>query len=390
MDFETVAQHWANMARKSNSTKKGNAKRKAKKTTPKLPTGVVDPVAYKQYIAIRDSDALKLCEIETSDPNLTLNLRTTSYHLDKKIKHLPQDERDTINAKATAIRKLNGKMVAFKRKAFNVKQNGPYSMQESILDGKAAELLEYFGRFYSATEVHRIVTTEWGLEVNYTTIDNFRKRNFDRIKERQEEYKRDYSDVRLGHKRSRLDELQYLYTHRKTKYESTGSKEDYKLLLQTIEQIRKEVEGDKLTIDGHLSMDVERTVSLHIQNEVLKHVVINDIIVARLSARLGVDSRLLINKLHNSYYSKFTGFAMSGEDDLDTTPTYPSKFVYNFDDVQRDHKALKDKEEEFAQTIPILDDKKSEHLTDVKSILLEKIKQKKHQINESHDRVDSK
>jgi hypothetical protein len=224
--------------------------------------------------------------------------------------------------------------------------------------------------------------------VNYTTVENFRKRHLDRIKEKQEEYKRDYSDVRLGHKRSRLDELQYLYNHRKQKYEESENKDDYKLLLQTIEQIRKEVEGDKFTIDGHLTMDVEHTVNLHIQNEVLKNIVINDIIVGRLSARIGVDSRVLINKLHNSYYAKFTGFDTSQADSLDEVPIYPSKFVYNFDDLERHSLELKNKEEDFKRSLPVLEPAQKAHMTDVKSILLEKIRNKKAQINESQQRVD--
>lgn len=373
-------------------TTKSSVKRSAVKGSEKkssvLPQGVVDGDAYAEYLKIKNSDVMKNCEVETSDPNTTINLKATTYIMDKKMAHLPEDEQDKLRAQATVLRKLNGKMTSLKRKAFNIKQNGPYSMQESILDGKASELLEYFGRFYSAAEVHQIVTTEWGLDVNFSTIDNFRKRNIDRIKEKQEAYKRDYSDIRLGHKRSRLDELQYLYTHRKAKYESTSSKEDYKLLLQTIEQIRKEVEGDKLTIDGHLSMDVEHTVNIHIQQEVLKTVVINDIIIGRLAARVGVDSRMLINKLHNSYYSKFTGFQRPDNNLLEDQPIYPSKFVYNFDDLDKQSKQLEEKEKQFEQSLPKLTEGEKEHASDIKQVLIEKIRQKQEQINESKNRLN--
>lgn len=361
----------------------------AKAVSQKYPAGVVDQSAYDEYQAIQQSDLYKCSEITTSDPNTTINLKGTNYIIRKMIAHLPQEEQENILAQATVVRKLQGKVSSLKRKAFNIKQFGPYSWQESVLDDRAAELLEYFGRFYSAAEVHRIVTTEWGFDVNYTTIDNFRKRHIDRIKEKQEEYKRDYSDIRLGHKRSRLDELQYLYSHRKAKYESTSSKEDYKLLLQTIEQIRKEVEGDKLTIDGHLTMDVEHTVNLHIQNEVLKHVVINDIIVARLAAKLSVDSRVLINKLHKSYYAKFTGFGTTVDTDFEEVPIYPSKFVYNFDDLNKQNEQLKLADEQFKESLPVLSEDTKSHMVDVKAALLEKIRQKKNQISVTQDRANN-
>ena len=354
----------------------------------KIPTGVLNVEAYDEYMRILNSDTLKNCEIETSDPNCTVNLRSLLFRLEAKIGHLPMEERDEIKARQRAMHSITGKLSQLKKKAFGIAQNGPYSFQESVLDEKSSELIEYFGRFHSAYEVHKIVTIDWGYDVNFTTVDNFRKRHLDRIKEKQEEYKRDYSDVRLGHKRSRLDELQYLYNHRKQKYEEGENKDDYKLLLITIDQIRKEVEGDKFTIDGHLTMDVEHTVNAHIQNEVLKNIVINDIIIGRLSAKIGVDSRVLINKLHNSYYAKFTGFDTSNPDSLDEVPIYPSKFVYNFDDLDRHSMELKREEEEFRKTLPILLPADKAHMTDVKAILLEKIRNKRSQINEATQRVD--
>ena len=329
----------------SKSTKDGQS------DAPTMPIGVVDEDAYKEYVRVRDSKTLKNAEATTSDPNVVVNLRATTYVIKKKIFHLPSEEQEDLLTRASALRKLTGKMVAYKRKAFNIKNKGSYSMQESLLDSKAAELVEYFGRFFSAKEVHRVVTLEWGMEVNLNTIDAFRRRNIEIISTRQEEYKRDYSDVRLGHKRSRLDELQFLYNHRKAKYEQSGSKEDYKLLLQTIDQIRKEVEGDRLTVDGAVQIDVEHTVNMHIQQEVMKTVVINDIVVGRLAAKLGVDSRLLINKLHNSYYSKFTGF--DGQRELsEEAPMYPSKFVYNFDELAGQQAMLKQKEANELASLP--------------------------------------
>lgn len=364
------------------------ARQKALRNTDEVPEGVIDVESYEKYVQLRDSDIMNKTEHHTTDPNTVVNLRMSAYQLNKKIAHLAKDEQELIQSKATAIRKLSGTLLQLKKKAFGIRQ-GPYGIQESILDSKASELLEYFGRFFSAPEVHKIVTLEWGYDVNLNTVELFRKRHMDRIKEKQEEYKRDYSDVRLGHKRSRLDELQYLYTHRKTKYEISENKDDYRLLLQTIEQIRKEVEGDKLTIDGHLQMDVEHTVNMHIQNEMLKHVLINDIVIGRLSAKVGIDPRLMIHKLHSSYYAKFTGFKRPDISLEDDEPIYPSKFVYNFDEIANQNKQLEKDDVRFLEAIPVVEEDKKEHFKDVKQIMLEKIRNKQQQINGSQERIDN-
>jgi hypothetical protein len=55
-----------------------------------------------------------------------------------------------------------------------------------------------------------------------------------------EKFKLSHVDMRLGVKRSRLEELTYLYGLQKEKFEETKRNDNYNLLLRTLEQIRKE------------------------------------------------------------------------------------------------------------------------------------------------------
>ena len=361
----------------------------AKKTVDgkEYPKGVLCTESWDKYELIMSSEMLANPEVETSINGLSINIKGTAYTIKKQGRDLPEEERTKLLAMNKVARSYIIKAQKFKKKAFNETHRGRYSFQESILDSKSSELIEYFGRYYNVNEVHKVVVMEWGMDVTYDVVKQFRDRHLDLIKQEQEKFTRDYSDIRLGHKRSRLDELQYLYNHRKSKYELSNSKEDYKLLLQTIEQIRKEVEGDKLVIDGNIQMNVEHTVNSHIQNEVMKTVAINDIIIGRLAAKIGVDSRVLTDRLHKSYYAKFTGFNTASEGDLDDEPIYPSKFVYNFDDLARQAQNQKIEEAKVIELIPKLTDGQKGEMKDVKSILLQRIRDKKQEINKAQDRT---
>ena len=78
------------------------------KSTPKapsLPIGVVDESAYRQYTEIRDSKTLKNVEAQTSDPNVSVNLRATDYVIKKKISHLPKAEQEELLGRASVFKK---------------------------------------------------------------------------------------------------------------------------------------------------------------------------------------------------------------------------------------------------------------------------------------------
>lgn len=301
-----------------------------------VPDGVVDIEFYEKYLKEREllDDEEETTYYSNSDPNTSVNLLSGMYFLEKAIAHLPENEQEEVRLKAKKIHSAKGRASQYKKRAFGAtNENGAH-----ILDSKKAELIELFGRFHNVTEVHQIVTSDWGIQVHIKTVDSFRIKYLERIKERQEEYKREFSDLRLGYKRSRLDELTYLYNSRKLRYKASQSREDYKLLLQTLDQIKKEVEGDRIVIDGNLSIDIEMTVNDHIQNEILSQLVVTDLIVARVAAKSGLDARFLMAKLRASHYAKFAGFIKPDISLMDDEMIYPSQLVYNFEEIERKHR----------------------------------------------------
>lgn len=356
----------------------------------KVPPGVKDEEAWYKWQEMRESTIMKeeFRIIETSDPFLKIDLCIPAGTMRKRMGHLPQEEQATIEKRAKAVKVVQGKIAALKQKAFGIKQKGLYSMSESILDPQTGELIEYFGRFYSIEEVHKIVVQEWGYPVSKDLIGRFRKRHLDKIKERQEEYKRDYSDIRLGYKRSRLEELEWIYKIRKSRYEETQSQSDEKLMLQIIKQIKDEVEKDVLRIEGDINHKVETTINLHVQQDLFQSMTINDIIIGRIAARQGLNAAYLVERLHKSFYSRYSGFGDIDKHTNDEEVSYPSALVYNWDAIEKKHKEDKAKLEESKKPTSITDAKIVSDADVLKESLIAKLKKKQGDINESQSRVE--
>lgn len=346
----------------------------------RIPEDVIDEVSYIEYLKLLADPILNEQRYHIASDGTSVDTIMGFSNIRKVIEHLEADEKAEIEKLCGLRRSVIAKSNAFKRKAFGAAHpKKVQTIDNHILSGKKAELLELFGRFYSNAEVHKICIDEYGIPVNLMALSSFKEMYAEDIKARQEDFKRDYSDLRLGHKRSRLDELHYLYIDRKQKYVKTSSRDDYKLLLVTIEQIRKEVEGDKLTITGDLNVNIEHTINLHIQKEIMKDLTIMDIVIGKIAARSNVNPRFFIAKLHNSYYRQFSG--LGDTLDLQATPQYPSDQAYDMDKIRTLWKE-KPKEvpslmEPLTIAIPV---EKEEEVNDIKAKLLQIIKRRKKEV----------
>jgi hypothetical protein len=177
-----------------------------------------------------------------------------------------------------------------------------------------------------------------------------------------------------------LDEYSQLYEHRKTRYEETNNREDYKLLIQTLEAIRKEVEGDRLTVDGGIEINVQQNIQMHINQQVFRELNILDFIVAKVSARVGVNPQKLMYSLENSYYAKFTGFKRP-DNNRDTDEIhYPSRELYDFDMIRTKATEAKIIEEQ---------PKVVEETPEIKNNLMEALLKKKREIVERERNIMS-
>lgn len=296
-----------------------------------VPPLVIDEASYWQYLKLHVKYLRELRFIETPDPELVVDAVTAKFDFERSTQGLTELEKKGVRDKVSSAAMVIARAITFKRKAYgNLKVT---SEDDVLLETHSSELIELFGRFYQPSEVLKIVRDDWNLTVTRQSLLKFRTQHIDAIAEKQEEYRKGYSNVRLGLKRSRLDELSFMYDGIKTRYASAPSREDYRLMLMTLEQLRKEVEGDVTTVQGSIDVNVQSTLNIHVQQEIIRSACINDIVIARVSARQGINPIQLMSSLSRSIYAKFAGFVPVVEDADEKPIILPSKSIYEFNDV---------------------------------------------------------
>lgn len=344
-----------------------------------IPKDVVDKKKYLQYKALKKHPILNEDKIHIASDGTEVNLAAFPNVIKKWTEHLSLKEQSSIiNLKQTYY-EVNNKLTVLKRNAYGLKQGFQKGTvgKSSITSLRKVELLEYFGRMFTTEEVVKIINEEWAIPVQIKEIHKFRVKYSEEIKAAQEKFRASHSDIRLGVKRSRLDELTFLYGRAKEKYVDKGTNELHKLCLSTLEQIRKEAEGDRLTIDGKIDVTYENNIQEHLRQEVFRTLNLKEIILSRVSARMNVNPVKLIHSLNASYYKKFSNvlgdFNPEDKDDL----AFPSQMNYDFERIGKAQSMW----DRLAEDAVVEDDKvnnrkdldKGESLRDM---LLAKLKQK--------------
>jgi hypothetical protein len=345
-----------------------------------IPEGVVDKEAYQEFLKLSVNPILNNKKIVICTDGTEVNLAVFPHIITKLVEHLPVEEQNSILTKKSIYYKLQNKLTAVKRKAFGKPQGGANVKGSSgLLSDRRTELVELFGRMFSIEETLKVVNKEWGIPVSKDTVKRFRTENREEIEKRIDIFKASYADIRLGVKRSRLEELVYLYSRQKDKYIDTNAREDYKLLLSTLDHIRKEAEGDRLTINGKVDVSYEANVHMHLREEVYKSLNLKEIILGRVAARMGISPIKLIYSLNNSFYNKFSNVlgTFNEEEALATDLVYPSQMNYDFERIKREAQKRDDEIEDAIVLEENNDDKDMSRAERIKQEMLDKIARKK-------------
>jgi hypothetical protein len=285
---------------------------------------------------------------------------------------IPADEAASILKQSSEFRSISSKLGLLKRRHLDEEEIGiPYKKE---LELRESEILYLFYKWHNIEEVHRIITMDWDIKrVPVGYITKFFIKHKAVIDKERLKYQDDVMGVRMAHKRSRLDELSELYRSKKGEWAETKHRADYDALLKTIDQIRREVEGERLTINGEIKVQHEIELQNHINNNILRTLNINDIIIGRLCARLKVNPKYIIYRLHTSYYAKFTGFSPV-ENIEEEEITYPSQIVYDFDRLAKLNEVLE------AEDIPykeVEEPANSTKLLSIKDMMLKKLQERR-------------
>lgn len=333
-----------------------------------FPEEVVDKKEYMKYIAFSRNPIIKNHWYETSDGE-NINLRTAPQWIRKYIAHLSPKEQEDVMAKKQEWQRINMKMRAAEAAAFG-RRYGRVGRPKN--DSLETDIVELLGRMFTIPEVVKIMGEDNEVIVTEEQVKQVMKRRLGEIERKREEYRNKVADVRLYNKRPRLEELAWMYGKMKMRYVAYEGIDAYNAMLRTLEQVRKEAEGDQININGSLDVNINVEIQAHIQKEILKTINLKEIILGRIAARMGYDTKKLIASLHNSYYSKFV--QISGEFSPTAEMEYPSLVNYDYNEIERRNANVDDVVDIEAEEVK--DDEK-EKANAVREMLLAKIRKQR-------------
>ena len=252
------------------------------------------------------------------------------------------------------------------------------------LSGVSPIIIDLAGRFYKAEEIHRVLCED--LEVTSITINQIKnviKDNITKIKNLQEEYQKDYSEVRLAYKRSRLEELQEMYNNRKSVYSKTLNREDEKELMTLLDAVKKEIQGD-LVVNANVNLQIEEKSNQFIEQEMLKSLNISMFVLARICGRMNVNPNLVLSRLAHSRYAQFSGYSPNGLSSTADTDVidYASNIVYNWNEIEIKNTEYIEENAKLAQ-LPVVDDKSMS----LKEKLLKRLEEAKKPLDSSKNKL---
>ena len=301
-----------------------------------IPQDVVDENEYKKMLILQRHPAIHNT-IYISSNGDEINIAMLPHLLERKIQNLSKKEQDDVRNMKQEWMTVRGRISAAKAKAYG--RSGRFGGKTRDKIGKyqisplEQDIMTLLGRMFTVGEVVKILREDNGLDVTDDDVKRVLREHIVDIEKQRDEFRNKISDVRLYNKRPRLEELSWMYSKMKTRYIALNSVDAYNAMLRTLEQIRKEAEGDVLTINGALDVNVEMTVQKHIQEEIYKTVNLKEIILSRVASRMNYDVHKLISGLHNSYYAKFV--RISGEYEEGAEMKYPSATAYDFNEIER-------------------------------------------------------
>ena len=301
-----------------------------------IPEDVVNPKEYIKMIALERHPIVRNT-IYLSSEGDEINIAMLPHRLKKYIEHLAPKEQEDIMELKRKYNQMRAKITTCKAMAYGRAGRYGGEKKEVALLNKLSpfeeDIIELLGRMFTVAEVVKIMGEDNGVIVQENEVNDVLKKHIVEIERKREEFRNRVTDVRLYNKRPRLEELAWMYSKMKARYVAINSTDAYNAMLRTLEQIRKEAEGDILTVNGAVDINIEVTIQNHIQKEILKTINLKEIILGRVAARMNYDPKKLIAGLHNSYYAKFVD--ISGDFDEDAEMQYPSNTAYDFGMIER-------------------------------------------------------
>lgn len=336
-----------------------------------VPEDVVDEAAFRK-MKIYEQHPILRHPVYTASDGSQIDVSMMAHNLRKAIEHLSPKEQEYFTELKHKYSQINGKLQAYRLKAYDLyhKRKIEYKRLSAFED----DVIDLLGRMFTVAEVVRMMGEDRGITCTEDDVKKILRENVSDVERRREAFRNKITDVRLYNKRPRLEELAWMYTKMKARYVALHGIEAYNAMLRTLEQLRKEAEGDILTVNGAVDVNVEVRIQEHIQQEIFKTINVKEIILGRVAARMCIDATRLISSLRNSYYAKFTD--ISGMRVEGAEMSYPSNSAYDFSEIEKKAEKIEEAEAEEVRKEDTTVEQKTA-AEDVREMLLRKIRQQR-------------
>ena len=284
--------------------------------------------------------------IETKRPSnnqlITIDCMWPNPVIRKKLSGCKKEEINRILDKSSEFQREKSRLLHFKNKY--MKYNSGKKDMLSVLQPYSSNVLELFGQFKTINEVQKIIYETWGIQLSNIQVARFKNKNKDTINKLKSEWENNYDDFSITKKKGRIERLVYLLQTQTDEYKRSNtfpvvrSKE----IRETLDQIRKELEGDKLKIDINGNIDVNASINMNMSvQQITQKVSINSLIIGLVAVKRGLDPTKLMYQLQNSYYKNYNGFITS---DKEEEMTYPSNLINQYDwaAIEKKHKDIEE------------------------------------------------
>lgn len=352
-------------------------------------TGKINPEAVKDsesaieynklHDILHDKD-LKYIKLSNGK---VVNLCAFKNQVMKAAEGVDSEEFNSVMAMWKSNHDMIQTMAVLKRKAIGMQNRFVDGRMEAITESMKSNIFEWYGKLYSDEEIVKKLIDQ-GVPVSPNLLTKFRMKYKTEIEKLQMEYEKDWQSVSITRKRSRLDQLAYIYNKIKQEFDvalDTKQLQYSKEMRAVLDQVKKEVEGDhlRLTVDGKI--DIGSTIEMNkTVEELYSSINFMGLLIGRVAERLRINPLVLQHQLAHSWYAEFTGIKRNDKMQ-ELKPQYPSSIVYNWDSIREKNRTRNEKYKKLEEVYDIEDVTIIEEAEDKKKAMQEMMRKKIEELN---------
>jgi len=246
------------------------------------------------------------------------------------------------------------------------KEDGTLRERGKLNEYQKLEILEMAYRLFTPTQIFKVIKEEWKVNVSKESLSSILRKNKNMIMDKRQKYLNNVDGLRLVHERPRIEELTEIFNEAK----QSGEK---KIQLEALKEIRQEVKGDKLVLEG----DINANINVNVKNQIMQEIDVESIYqlaLLKILEKSKIDFNTIANRL-----MKTTVIISDGK--------YDRKKIMPVEVKGIEIKSLEQSKMEQAKEAQIIFDK-SELKKSAKDLLLERIAQRTKDINNIKDKVE--